>query len=97
MLHVEVSRITGDPASRRTRSATWRARSVPSWSASPALLYADRASGRVISETVWRDPQALAASRSAAAAGEAAAAAALNGVIGASGEYRLVFGSARPA
>jgi hypothetical protein len=29
--------------------------------------------------------------------GEAAAAAALNGVIGASGEYRLVFSSARPA
>ena len=62
-----------------------------------ALLYADRASGRVISETVWQDPQALAASRSAAAAGEAAAAGALNGVIGASGEYRLVFSSARPA
>jgi hypothetical protein len=32
-----------------------------------------------------------------ATAGEAAAAAALNGVIGASGEYRLVFSSARPA
>ena len=62
-----------------------------------ALLYADRASGRVISETVWQDPQALAASRHAAAAGEAAAAQALNGVIGASGEYRLVFSSARSA
>ena len=62
-----------------------------------ALLYADRASGRVISETVWQDPQALAASRSAATAGEAAAAQALNGVIGACGEYRLVFSSARPA
>jgi heme-degrading monooxygenase HmoA len=62
-----------------------------------ALLYADRASGRVISETVWQDPDALAAGRSAAAAGEAAAAQALNGVTGASGEYRLVFSSARPA
>lgn len=62
-----------------------------------ALLYADRASGRVISETVWQDPQALAASRSAATAGEAAAAQALNGVTGACGEYRLVFSSARPA
>ena len=62
-----------------------------------ALLYADRASGRVISETVWQDPQALAASRSTAAAGEAAAAGALNGVIGAPGEFRRVFSSARPA
>ena len=62
-----------------------------------ALLYADWTSGRLISETVWQDPHALAASRSAATAGEAAAAEALNGVIGASGEYRLVFSSARPA
>ncbi len=62
-----------------------------------ALLYADWASGRLISETVWQDPHALAASRSAAIAGEAAAAEALNGVIGASGEYRLEFSSARPA
>lgn len=61
-----------------------------------ALLYADRASGHVISETVWRDTHALAASRSTATAGEAAAAE-LNGVIDASGEYRLVFSSARPA
>jgi hypothetical protein len=51
----------------------------------------------LISETVWHDPKALAASRSAATAGEAAAAEALNGVIGASGEYWLVFSSARPA
>jgi hypothetical protein len=62
-----------------------------------ALLYADRASGRLVSETVWRDTRALAAGRGTAAAGEAAAAAELNGVIGASGEYRLVFSSARPA
>ena len=62
-----------------------------------ALLYAHRASGRLISETVWQDPRALAASRSMATAGEAAAVAELNGVIGASGEYQLVFSSARPA
>ena len=62
-----------------------------------ALLYADWASGRLISETVWQDPHALAASRSAAKAGEAAAAEAVHGVIGASAEYRLVFSSARPA
>lgn len=62
-----------------------------------ALLYADWASGHVISETVWQDLHVLAASRSAATAGEAAAAQALNGVIEVSGEYRLVFSSARPA
>jgi len=62
-----------------------------------ALLYADWASGRLISETVWQDPHALATSRSTAAAGEAAAAEALKGVIAAGGEYRLVFSSARPA
>jgi hypothetical protein len=62
-----------------------------------ALLYADCSSGSLISETVWRDPQALAASRSAATAGEAAAAEALDGVIAATGEYRLVFSSAQPA
>jgi hypothetical protein len=62
-----------------------------------ALLYADWASGRLVSETVWRDSHALATSRGTATAGEAAAVAAINGVIGASGEYRLVFSSARPA
>lgn len=61
-----------------------------------ALLYADWSSGNVISETVWRDPQALAASHSAATAGEAAAAEALDGVIAATREYRLVFSSAQP-
>jgi hypothetical protein len=62
-----------------------------------ALLYADWASGRLISETVWRDPHALAASRNTATAGAAAAAGALGGVVTAVGEYRLVFSSARPA
>ena len=62
-----------------------------------ALLYADWSSGNVISETVWRDPQALAASHSAAAAGEGAATEALDGVIAAVEEYRLVFSSAQPA
>lgn len=62
-----------------------------------ALLYADWAVGRLISETVWQDPHALAANRSAATAGEVAAAEALDGVIGASREYRLVFSSARAA
>jgi hypothetical protein len=62
-----------------------------------ALLYADWASGRLLSETIWQDSHALVTGRTAAMAGEAAAAEALNGVIGASGEYRLEFSSARPA
>jgi hypothetical protein len=62
-----------------------------------ALLYADWAAGELISETVWQDPAALAVSRSSAMAGEAAAAKAINGVLGASAEYQLVFSSARPA
>jgi hypothetical protein len=62
-----------------------------------ALLYADWAAGRLISETVWQDLDALAASRRSATAGEAAAAEAINGVPGASTEYQLVFSSARPA
>jgi hypothetical protein len=62
-----------------------------------ALLYADWAAGRLISETIWQDPDALAASRSSATAGEAAAVEAINGVLGAATEYQLVFSSARPA
>ena len=62
-----------------------------------AMLYVDWASGRLISETIWQNLHALVAGRSAAIAGEVAAAEALNGVIGASGEYRLEFSSARPA
>ena len=62
-----------------------------------ALLYADWASGRVLSQTVWRDPDALAASRGTATAVEAAAAEAIEAVTGAAEEFRLAFSSARPA
>jgi hypothetical protein len=62
-----------------------------------ALLYADWASGTLVSTTVWQDPHALAVSRSAAAAGEIAATEALGGAIGASREFRLLSSSARPA
>jgi hypothetical protein len=62
-----------------------------------ALLYVDRASGHLISETVWRNPQALAASRSAAEAIQRAAVEATNCEIRAVEEYRLVFSTARTA
>lgn len=62
-----------------------------------ALLYVDWASGHLVSETVWRDAQALAASRNAAEAIRTAAVEATGCVIGSVAEYRQVFSSARPA
>ena len=62
-----------------------------------ALLYVDWASGQLVSETVWRDAQALAASRNTAEAIRIAAVEATGCIIGSEGEYRLVFSSARQA
>ena len=62
-----------------------------------ALLFADRASGHLISETVWRDPQALAASRSTCAAIRADAVEATKCVIRTVEEYILVFSTVRKA
>ena len=59
------------------------------------LLFIDRTSGRSLVETVWRDPEALAASRSAAAAIRVDTVRATNGVIRSVEEYQLVFSSAR--
>jgi len=59
------------------------------------LLFIDRASGRSVVETLWRDPEALAASRSAAAAIRVDTVRATNGVIRSVEEYQLVFSSAR--
>ncbi|HTP16304.1 MAG TPA: hypothetical protein VMK13_10760 [Streptosporangiaceae bacterium] len=62
-----------------------------------ALLFADPASGHLISEDVWMDPQALAASRSAAAVARVDAVDAARCVIRAVEEYIQVFSSARKA
>src|SRR5580698_1842376 len=59
------------------------------------LLFIDRTSGRSVVETVWRDREALAASRSAAAAIRVNTVRATNGVIRSVEEYQLVFSSAR--
>jgi len=59
------------------------------------LLFIDRTSGRSVVETVWRDREALAASRSAAAAIRVNTVRATNGVIRSVEEYHLVFSSAR--
>ncbi len=60
-----------------------------------ALLFADPGSGHLISETVWRDPAALVASRSAAALVRVETVTAANCVIRAVEEYTQVFSSAR--
>lgn len=60
-----------------------------------SLLLAGRGTGRLISEAVWRSPQALAAGRSAAAAAWAEMVESTGCVIRAVHEYGLVFSSAR--
>jgi hypothetical protein len=62
-----------------------------------SLLLAGRGTGRLISETIWGNPQALAASRSAAAAVRVDMVASTGCMIWAVGEYGLVFSSARKA
>jgi heme-degrading monooxygenase HmoA len=62
-----------------------------------SLLFIDRSTGRSISETQWKDPAALAASRSAAAAIRADMVAATGSSIRAVEEYSLIFDTAEPA
>ena len=62
-----------------------------------ALFFIDRHSGCSVIETIWRDPEALASSRSGAAAVRVDTVLATNGVIRAVEEYQLVFSSARKA
>ena len=59
------------------------------------MLYVDRRTGRAISETVWRDSNALAASRSASAAMRVETVAATDSVVRAVEEYQLVSTSVR--
>ena len=60
-----------------------------------ALLFADHNQGAMISETLWRTPQALSASRSAAAAVRAETVASTGCTVRAVEEYGLVFNTAR--
>ena len=62
-----------------------------------SLLLTGRGTGHLISESIWRNPQALAASRSAAAAVRVDMVASTGCVIRAVDEYGLVFSSARKA
>jgi hypothetical protein len=60
-----------------------------------SLLLAGQGTGQLISEAIWRDPQALAGSRSAAAAARVDMVESTGCVIRAVDEYGLVFSSAR--
>jgi heme-degrading monooxygenase HmoA len=60
-----------------------------------ALLFADRASGYVISQTLWQDTRARAASPSTAAVVQADLLETAHCVIGGVDDYTLVFSSAR--
>ena len=60
-----------------------------------SLLLVGHGTGRLISETIWHSPQALAASRSAAAAVRVDMVESAGWVIQAVDEYGLVFSSAR--
>jgi hypothetical protein len=60
-----------------------------------ALLFADPNTGRLIGETVWQTPQALAASRTAGAGARAETAASTGCAVRAIEEYGLVVNSAR--
>lgn len=60
-----------------------------------ALFFIDRTAGHSIFETSWRDPQALAGSRSTAAAVRVDTVLATDGVIRGVEEYQMMFSSAR--
>jgi hypothetical protein len=97
---VRLTRLDTDPTSIGEAIAAYEDTAVP-WLTEvdgfcAAHLYVDTRSGQSISETIWRDADALAASRSAAAAIRADAVAATGSVVRALAEYRLVFTTLRP-
>lgn len=98
---LRLTRMDVEPARMEDAVATYGDTAVP-WLAETegfcsALLLADGATGRTISETFWQDSEALAASRSVTAAIRVDTAAAADGQIRSIEEYSLVFSSARKA
>jgi hypothetical protein len=88
-----------DPANAEEAAEVYGATAVPSRAETDgfcaALLFLDRRTGHSIGETIWLNPQRLAASRSAAAAVRVETVALTGCVIRAVEEYGLVFSSAR--
>jgi quinol monooxygenase YgiN len=96
---IRLTRLATEPARLDAAITTYADLTVP-WLAETegfcaTLLYVDRSSGQTVVESIWRDANALAASRSAAAAIRVAAVAATGGAVRAVEEYRLVASSLR--
>ncbi len=98
---VRLTRIEVKPSAAADVIEAFGDSAVPDLAETPgfcsALLFADPASGHLISQTVWRDPQARAASPSVAAVIRADVLDAANCLIRAVEDYSLVFSSARKA
>jgi hypothetical protein len=96
---LRLTRMDIDPANAEEAAEVYGATAVPSLAETDgfcaALLFLDRRTGHSIGETIWLNPQRLAASRSAAAAVRVETVALTGCVIRAVEEYGLVFSSAR--
>jgi quinol monooxygenase YgiN len=96
---VRLTRMRAKPSAVEDLNEAFGDSAVPSLAESPgfraALLFADPDSGHLISQTVWRDTQARAASPSTAAILQADLLNASDCVIRAVEDYSLVFSSAR--
>jgi hypothetical protein len=94
---VRLTRFDTDPSRLDDAVAAYEYAAVPYLTDSDgfcvAMLCIDRRTGRSIGESVWRDANALAASRSAAAVARLDTVAASASVVRAVEEYRLVFSS----
>jgi hypothetical protein len=98
---VRLTRFDTDPARVEDAIAAYEHTAVP-WLTEcdgfrSAMLYVDRCTGRSVGESMWRDTNALAASRSSAAVTRRDTLAASAGEIRAVEEYRLVFSSVSAA
>jgi hypothetical protein len=96
---VRVTRADTDPRGLDQRVAAYEDTALPWLNETPgfcgAVLVVNGRSGHSIEETFWTDAEALAGSRSAAAAIRVDAVKATDSVIRALEEYRLVFNTAR--
>jgi hypothetical protein len=96
---LRLTRLETDPAGVADAVTAYEDTAIPWLTESDgfceAMLYVDRRNGRSISETVWRDANALAASRSASAAIRLETVAATDTVVRAVEEYRMVSSSVR--
>jgi hypothetical protein len=96
---VRLTRLDTAPHRSDDTVAAYEDRAVPTLAQTDgfceALMFVDRRTGRSISETLWRDTNALAASRSVAAAVRVEMVAAGDGAVCALEEYRLLFSSVR--